>query len=72
MSGFGRVKRQRPGMGSRGVVLGRVPDDDLLSRGLGRTIIGVLPFHGPVRDGKGWFQQAVVVRRRGREGKDWG
>ncbi len=44
-------------------MLAWVPDDDLLSRGLGRTIIGVLPFHGPVRDGKGWVQQAVVVRR---------
>ena len=41
----------------------RVPDNDLLSRGIPRTIIGVLPFHGPVRDGKEWFQQAVVVRR---------
>ena len=30
-----------------------------------RTIIGVLPFHGPVRDGKEWDRQAVVVRRRG-------
>ena len=30
-----------------------------------RTIIGVLPFHGPVRDGKGWCRQAMVVRRRG-------
>ena len=27
------------------------------------TIIGAPPFHGPVRDGKGWFQRAKVVRR---------
>jgi hypothetical protein len=27
------------------------------------TIIGVPPFHGPVRDGKAWFQRAMVVRR---------
>ena len=27
-----------------------------------RTIIGVLLFHGPVRDGKGWGQKAMVVR----------
>jgi hypothetical protein len=40
-----------------------VPDNDLLSRARLRTIIGVLPFHGPVRDGKEWFQQAMVVRR---------
>ena len=30
-----------------------------------RTIIGVESFHGPVRDGKGWFQLAIVTRRRG-------
>src|SRR5690606_2314435 len=33
-----------------------------------RTIIGVLPFHGPVRDGKGWCRQAMVVRRRRESG----
>ena len=27
-----------------------------------RTIIGVESFHGPVRDGKGWFQLAMVTR----------
>ena len=27
-----------------------------------RTIIGVESFHGPVRDGKGWFQLAMVIR----------
>ena len=27
-----------------------------------RTIIGVESFHGPVRDGKGWFHLAMVVR----------
>jgi hypothetical protein len=26
------------------------------------TIIGAESFHGPVRDGKGWFQLAMVVR----------
>ena len=46
-----------------GLLRSRVPDNDLLSRARLRTIIGVLPFHGPVRDGKGWFQQAMVVRR---------
>ena len=38
------------------------PDDDLLSRDIPRTIIGATPFHGPVRDGKAWFQRAVLVR----------
>ena len=27
-----------------------------------RTIIGAESFHGPVRDGKGWFQLAMVIR----------
>ena len=26
------------------------------------TIIGANPFHGPVRDGKAWFQVAVAAR----------
>ena len=25
------------------------------------TIIGANPFHGPVRDGKGWFQVAIAA-----------
>ena len=29
------------------------------------TIIGAGAFHGPVRDGKGWFHSAMVVRQRG-------
>ena len=27
-----------------------------------QTIIGANPFHGPVRDGKAWFQAAVAAR----------
>ena len=30
-----------------------------------RTIIGAELFHGPVRDGKGWFQLAMVTRHEG-------
>ena len=26
------------------------------------TIIGAELFHGPVRDGKGWYQLAMVIR----------
>ena len=29
-----------------------------------RTIIGAKSFHGPVRDGKGWYQLAMVVRQK--------
>ena len=28
-----------------------------------RTIIGAKSFHGPVRDGQGWFRLAMVIRR---------
>ena len=31
------------------------------------TIIGAGAFHRPVRDGKGWFHSAMVVRQRGEE-----
>ena len=30
-----------------------------------RTIIGAESFHGPVRDGKGWDQLAMVIRHDG-------
>ena len=44
-------------------------DDDLLSRGIPRTIIGATSFHGPVRNGKAWDQRAMLVREaRGRSG----
>ena len=33
-----------------------------------RTIIGVESFHGPVRDGKGWYQLAMVIRHEGVSG----
>ena len=62
----GRVRhdaKQNAPADGRGVCFAWVPDNDLLSRGIPRTIIGVLPFHGPVRDGKEWFQQAKVVRQ---------
>ena len=35
-----------------------------------RNIIGAASFHGPVRDGKGWFQSAMGVRLK-LEGMDW-
>ena len=38
--------------------------DDLLSPARGPTIIGAGAFHGPVRDGKGWFHSAMVARRK--------
>lgn len=29
------------------------------------TIIGARAFHGPVREGKGWFHSAMVARHNG-------
>ena len=29
------------------------------------TIIGAKAFHGPVRNGKGWFHLAMVVKQKG-------
>ena len=59
----GGAKRNAP-VDDRGVVLGGCLTMTYF-RARMRTIIGVLPFHGPVRDGKGWCRQAMVVRRRG-------
>ena len=54
-----KQKAQAQGLGFS---LGRHSDDDLLSRGIPRTIIGAASFHGPVRNGKAWGQRAMVVR----------
>ena len=62
-SSCGGAKRNAP-VDDRGVVLGGCLTMTYF-RARMRTIIGVLPFHGPVRDGKGWCRQAMVVRRRG-------
>ena len=36
------------------------------------TIIGAELFHGPVRDGKGWYQPAMVIRHNLYDGTSWG
>ena len=38
---------------------------DLLSRTVKCNIIGAEAFHGPVRDGKGWFHLAMDTRLKG-------
>ena len=38
---------------------------DLLSHTVKCNIIGAEAFHGPVRDGKGWFHLAMDTRRKG-------
>ena len=36
------------------------------------TIIGAKSFHGPVRDGKGWYRLAMVIRHDGLLRRIWG
>jgi hypothetical protein len=38
------------------------PGGNLLSHTQLHTIIGANSFHGPVRDGKAWFQAAIAAR----------
>jgi hypothetical protein len=61
----GSHKQQSPR--EEGFIVCRISDDDLLSRGIPRTIIGAASFHGPVRYGKAWGQRAMVVREDGGE-----
>ena len=64
--------KQKPQLWWRvGVLLLLGLGDDLLSHGYDRTIIGATSFHGPVRDGKGWVQRAMVAKNSGvvRSGK---
>ena len=56
--------KQKPRQYCLGFWVG-ISDDDLLSRGIPRTIIGAASFHGPVRYGKAWGQRAMVVREDG-------
>ena len=60
----GRIKQERSKKSPReeGFLVQRESGTDLLSRGIPRTIIGAAPFHGPVRDGKAWFQSALGSR----------
>ena len=40
----------------------KAPGDDLLLHGLSHTTIGAVAFHFRVRDGIGWFHNAMVTR----------
>ena len=58
-------KTKKPGpVGGVGLRVWR--GGDLLSLEIHPTIIGAESFHSPVRDGKEWFQLAMVVRQFGR------
>ena len=56
------IKTKPPGHAHQGARIHKGPDDDLLSRGIPRTIIGATAFHGPVRNGKAWCHSAMFVR----------
>ena len=43
-------------------LLGKAPGDDLLLHGLSHTTIGAVAFHFRVREGIGWFHNAMVTR----------
>ena len=43
-------------------VLDKAPGDDLLLHGLSHTTIGAVAFHFRVREGIGWFHNAMVTR----------
>ena len=45
------------------------PGDDLLLHGLSHTTIGAVAFHFRVREGIGWFHNAMITRERV-EGRD--
>ena len=45
---------------------------DLLSHTVKCNIIGAVSFHGPVRDGKGWDQDAMDTRLKGYRDRDAG
>src|SRR5262252_1939357 len=58
----GRTGTNKKALARRAFLFQRESGTDLLSRGIPRTIIGAAPFHGPVRDGKAWFQSALGTR----------
>ena len=40
----------------------KAPGDDLLLHGLSHTTIGAVAFHFRVREGIGWFHNAMITR----------
>ena len=59
-----RKKNAPPGV-TGGAFLGGESGVDLLSHTVKCNIMGAVSFHGPVRDGKGWFQDAMDTRLKG-------
>jgi hypothetical protein len=45
-----------------GVLRFKAPGDDLLLHGLSHTTIGAVAFHFRVREGIGWFHNAMITR----------
>ena len=61
-------QKQKPPTGKPEGAIEGESGADLLSHTVKCNIIGAVPFHGPVRDGKGWYQDAMGTRLKQRSG----
>ena len=62
---FGATATDRPKKNATPIGMafwGKAPGDDLLLHGLSHTTIGAVAFHFRVREGIGWFHNAMVTR----------
>jgi hypothetical protein len=46
--------------------------NDLLLHGLSHTTIGAVAFHFRVRDGNGWYHNAIVTEQAGEASQNYG
>ena len=71
---FGATATDRPKKNATPIGMafwGKAPGDDLLLHGLSHTTIGAVAFHFRVREGIGWFHNAMITRERVEGRSDW-